>query len=297
MESVAKDWTLGALQDQAIDKWNGFAEKKLATKDPYRYETPEGKTKKLKLDECASKEDQKMWKWVQKRAWLDDKCFMGCYPIDCGIGLGPIAVMIPVIGPFLMYGVHAKLTTRAGQYWHLDAATVAKMQANILFDFLISLPPFIGSLFVWMNGCSTRNAAIIHTEVSKQLLKQQHDVEMQNKQSSRGRDEHINQHGNQSRKQPLQQPRKQPPQQQQKQPQQQPQVQKQNSDYHQPLPPKPVQTSNSYNVPPVNYQPKYQNPFNHQGPADGSFHTSPDSRGPAIPQIPFDDPPVVPPRK
>lgn len=161
-----------ALQDAAMDKWNEIAAAKFQTKDPYRYETPEGKSKKLKLPEGATKKDQKMWKWVQRRAWIDDKCFMGCYPIDCGIGLGPIVVAIPVIGPLLMYAVHARLTTRAGQYWHLDAKTVAKLQANIFFDFLITLPPVIGSFLSWMNGCSTRNAAIIYNQVSKKMVKE-----------------------------------------------------------------------------------------------------------------------------
>ena len=163
---IAKDFAI----DTAIDKWNEFAEEKVKTKDPYRYETPEGKTKKLKLRESATKEEQKMWKWVQKRAWVDDKCFMGCYPVDCGIGLGPIVVALPVIGPFLMYAIHARLTTKAGMFYHLDAKTVAKLQANILFDLLLTFPPVIGSLFAWLNGCSTRNAAIIHTEVTKMLI-------------------------------------------------------------------------------------------------------------------------------
>lgn len=169
VEGIAKDFAI----DTAIDKWNDYAGEHIKTKDPYRYETPEGKTKKLKLRESATKEEQKMWKWVQKRAWVDDKCFMGCYPVDCGIGLGPIVVMLPVIGPLLMYAVHARLITRAGMFYKLDAATTAKLQANILFDLMLTFPPVVGSLFAWMNGCSTRNAAIIHTEVTKMLLKRE----------------------------------------------------------------------------------------------------------------------------
>lgn len=165
----------GIAQDLAIDKLNGFAEEKFNCKDPYRYETAEGKTKKLKLRECATKEEQKEWKWVQKRAWLDDKCFMGCYPVDCGVGLGPLVVAIPCIGPILMYAVHARLTTRAGMNFKLDSKTVAKLQANILFDLLLSLPPIIGSFFTWMNGCSTRNAAIIYNEIDKRLAQRERE--------------------------------------------------------------------------------------------------------------------------
>lgn len=173
MNGIVESFALGQAQDYATDKWNTWAGEKLQTKDPYRYEDAEGKSHKLKLPAQASKQDQKMWKWVQRRAWLDDKCFCGCYPVDCGVGLGPLMAILPVIGPILMYAVHARLVTRAGQYWHLDSKTIAKMQANILFDFLISLPPVIGSLLVWLNGCSTRNAAIVHTQVSKRLMQQQ----------------------------------------------------------------------------------------------------------------------------
>lgn len=166
VEGIAQDYAL----DTATDKWNEFAEKKFQTKDPYTYETPEGKSKKLKLPENATKEEQKMWKWVQRRAWVDDKCFMGCYPVDCGIGLGPILVILPAIGPFLMYAVHARMVHKAASFYKLDAKTFSKLQANILFDLIISFPPVIGSFFTWMTGCSTRNAAIIHTEVTKRLM-------------------------------------------------------------------------------------------------------------------------------
>lgn len=179
VEGIAQDFAI----DTAMDKWNEFAEEKIKTKDPYRDKSPEGKNKKLKLRDSATKEEQKMWKWVQKRAWVDDKCFMGCYPVDCGVGLGPIAVAIPVIGPFLMYAVHARLTTRAGMFFKLDAKTVAKLQANILFDLFLTFPPVIGSLFSWLNGCSTRNAAIIHTEVTKMLI-QREKAALQNKAGS-----------------------------------------------------------------------------------------------------------------
>lgn len=188
-EGVAKNIALDKANEYAVDKFSEFAKERVKTKDPYRYETPDGKTKKLKLRENATKEEQKMWKWVQKRAWLDDKCFMGCYPVDCGIGLGPLAVAIPCIGPLLMYAVHARLITKAGMYYKLDSKTVAKLQANILFDLLISIPPFVGSFFTWLNGCSTRNAAIIHTEVTKMLIERErgslagahelHDVQTQ----------------------------------------------------------------------------------------------------------------------
>lgn len=169
VEGIAQDFAV----DTAVDKWNEFAGEKIKTKDPYRYETPDGKSKKLKLRDSATKEEQKMWKWIQKRAWVDDKCFMGCYPVDCGIGLGPIVVILPMIGPILMYLVHSKLVTKATLFYNLDNKTIAKLQANILFDLMLTFPPVVGSLFAWMNGCSTRNAAIIHTEVTKMLIQRE----------------------------------------------------------------------------------------------------------------------------
>ena len=169
VEGIAKDMAL----DKATDRVNEYAEKHVKTKDPYREDVGGGKTRKLKLRDSATKEEQKMWKWVQRRAWVDDKCFMGCYPVDCGVGLGPLVVALPCIGPLLMYAVHARLTTRAGMFFNLDAKTVAKLNANILFDLFLTFPPVIGSFFSWMNGCSSRNAAIIHSEVTKMLLRRE----------------------------------------------------------------------------------------------------------------------------
>lgn len=72
-----------------------------------------------------------------------------------------------MIGPLLMFAIHGRLVSIADQEFHLPPATIAKMHGNIGFDLLISLPPIIGSLFSWMNGCSTRNAAMVHTFLVK----------------------------------------------------------------------------------------------------------------------------------
>ncbi|QPG76166.1 hypothetical protein FOA43_003552 [Brettanomyces nanus] len=168
--NVLKGFAEDFAADKALDNFNQIAVKQIKTKDPYRETLPDGSTKKLKLPSNATKKEQKSWKKIQRRAWLDDRCFMGCYPVDCGCGLGPLAVIIPVIGPYLMYLVHAKLVKMAIQKFDLDTETQAKLHANILFDLLITLPPIIGSFFSWLNGCSTRNAAIIHTYLSKELI-------------------------------------------------------------------------------------------------------------------------------
>lgn len=160
----------GEVYDKAVDKFNDIAGNTIRTKDPYRETLAHGSTRKLKLPSNATKEEAKSWKKVQRRAWLDDKCFLGCYPVDCGCGLGPIVVILPVIGPYLMYMVHMKLIQIAVTNFNIDAKTQAKLHANILFDLLITLPPVIGSFFSWLNGCSTRNAAIVHTSVSRELV-------------------------------------------------------------------------------------------------------------------------------
>ncbi|KAH3663343.1 hypothetical protein OGAPHI_005333 [Ogataea philodendri] len=165
--------------DDFMDKWNEFAGDKVKTKDPYVETMPDGSTRKLKLPENASKEEKKAWKRIQRRAWIDDKCFLGCYPVDCGIGLGPIVVCLPGIGPILMFAVHARLIHMASHVFDIDPTTYSKMQANILFDFLISLPPLIGSFFAWMNGCSTRNAALVHTRARKLLIAREQQQQQQ----------------------------------------------------------------------------------------------------------------------
>ncbi|TID14982.1 hypothetical protein CANINC_004653 [Pichia inconspicua] len=195
---VVSGFVQGIAQDYAIDtgmeKWDEFAGKHFNVKDPYRYETPDGETKKLKLRDSATKEEQKCWKWIQKRAWVDDKCFLGCYPVDCGIGLGPIVVLLPAIGPYLMYLVHVQLVNKAVKQFHLDASTQAKLHANIIFDLLLTFPPVIGSFLAWLNGCSTRNAAIIHNQVSKMLLQRetQNQAAQHTQQQTQGYPSHSN---------------------------------------------------------------------------------------------------------
>lgn len=66
-----------------------------------------------------------------------------------------------------MFAIHGRLVSIADQEFHLPPSTVTKMHGNIVFDLLISLPPIIGSLFSWMNGCSARNAAMVHTFLVK----------------------------------------------------------------------------------------------------------------------------------
>lgn len=160
--------------DRAVDWINQKAGEKYQTKNPFYVEI-HGEKKRRKAPETCTPHEQKSWKRIKKRAWLDDQNFFGCYPVNLGCGLAPIAAIIPVIGPLLMFAVHGRLVSIADQELHLPASLIAKMHANILFDLLISLPPVLGSLFAWLNACSTRNAALVHTYlVRKEMQKQQH---------------------------------------------------------------------------------------------------------------------------
>ncbi|KAH3673024.1 hypothetical protein WICMUC_003937 [Wickerhamomyces mucosus] len=160
----------------AIDWINDKLGDHFETKDPFYVEI-NGKRKKRKVPETCTKETQKAWKKIKKRAWLDDRNFFGCYPIDLGFGLAPLLSLLPVIGQILMWATHMRLITIATQQMHIPNSLQAKMHANIVFDILISLPPIIGSLFTWLNACSTRNAALVHTYIVKEELKRQTQFE------------------------------------------------------------------------------------------------------------------------
>lgn len=153
----------------AVDWINDKASEKIVTKDPF-YEEVNGKKKRRHLPDGYTKQESKTWKKVRNRAWLDDKNFCGCYPVNLGVGLAPFLAWLPVIGPFIMYAIHGRLIEIANKELHLPPESVAKMHGNIIFDLLISLPPVLGSLFSWMNSCSTRNAAIIHTFMSREII-------------------------------------------------------------------------------------------------------------------------------
>jgi len=75
----------------------------------------------------------------------------------------------------MMFAIHGRLVTIADQEFHLPPAIVTKMHANIGFDLLISFPPILGSLFAWLNGCSTRNAALVHTYLVKRERKKEEE--------------------------------------------------------------------------------------------------------------------------
>lgn len=142
--------------------WDGYAEEHFNSIDPY--EDKNGNKRKLPK-EFSTVQEQKMWKKVQKKAWTHDKCFMGSCGVgmDCGLGLAPIVVLLfPVIGPLVMYAVHARLIHVVTNEMKLPTKLVTKMEGQIFFDLLITFPPVIGCFFGYLNACSTRNAGMIY---------------------------------------------------------------------------------------------------------------------------------------
>lgn len=154
--------------------WEDYADEHLNTKDPY-YEEINGKEQRRKLPLGATPQEQKAWKKIRNIAWKHDKCACGCAPVDCGLGKATLITIIPVMGPFLMYGVHARFIELANQELgkQLPAQIMAQMYTNILIDFLITLPPILGILFGYLHASSTRNAALIHTYMKKAIKRRQ----------------------------------------------------------------------------------------------------------------------------
>lgn len=138
-----------------------YALKHFQTTDPY--EDKDGNRRRL--PPTASKQRQKLWRQVQKRAWVHDKCFLGScgMGLDCGVGLVPIVVgLFPVLGPLVMYAMHTRLTDLVAEQVLIPPKVEAKLHLNIVFDLLITFPPVIGLFFGWLNKCSTRNASILY---------------------------------------------------------------------------------------------------------------------------------------
>lgn len=147
--------------DIVMDKFNEYAGDHFNGRDPF--EDEEGHKVKLN-SELFSKQEQKAWKSIQSKAWVHDKCFLGSCGVgmDCGVGLAPLAsFFLPAIGPIAMYVVHARLIEQAKEKFHIPSKLEAKMQSQIMINLLVSLPPIIGAFFTWLNGCLTKNAAMI----------------------------------------------------------------------------------------------------------------------------------------
>lgn len=146
--------------DVILDYYNTYAEQHFHQVNPYEDDTGG----RVVLPPTNTKDEQRVWKRIQAKAWRHDKCFMGGMAVgmDCGLGLVPVAVFcLPMVGPLMMYVVHARLISAAEQHVRLPTKLAARLHSNIVFDLLITFPPFIGSLFGWLHSCSTRNAGLL----------------------------------------------------------------------------------------------------------------------------------------
>lgn len=147
--------------DILTELWEGYAEEHLNTLDPYQDEN--GNKRRLPKEYTTAKE-QKLWKKIQLKAWAHDKCFMGSCGVgmDCGLGWTVILLLIPVVGPLLIYLAHNRLTYILTKEMRVPNKLLGKMQAQIGLDLLITLPPIIGIFFGYMHQCLTRNAGMIY---------------------------------------------------------------------------------------------------------------------------------------
>jgi len=155
-------------QDYLMDKYNDYAGDHFNTIDPFQDE--DGNKRRLTKD-ITTKEEQKLWKNIQLKAWVHDKCFMGSCGVgmDCGLGAAPLVVLLlPGLGPLLMYAVHLRLVQIAEEQIQLPSKLQAKLHSNIIFSLIITFPPVIGSFFGWLHGCSTRNASLIYQYIEFQ---------------------------------------------------------------------------------------------------------------------------------
>lgn len=159
--------------NEAMFVWGAEAPDIVHTKDPFFVTGPNGDQSRRKAPENITRRDKKVWKRIISKAWSHDRNFCGCTgTVDLGVGQAPLVSLIPIIGPICMYVLHARILSLADEL-QVPSSLHAKMAANILFDFIITLTPVLGALFSWMNACSTRNAALIDTWVRHKAVKDQ----------------------------------------------------------------------------------------------------------------------------
>ncbi|KAK9480468.1 hypothetical protein V1514DRAFT_325503 [Lipomyces japonicus] len=149
-----------------MDAWNEFADEKLQTKDPYFEELPDGSTRRRQVPEGTTPSDAAVLKHITSTAWKHDRCLCGCFWADWGIGQAPLISIVPVFGPWIMYTMHLRLN-RMAEDLQIPTSLHVKMTANVTFDFLLTLVPVLGAVFSYLNACSTRNAALVHTFLVK----------------------------------------------------------------------------------------------------------------------------------
>lgn len=170
VSGLLTSWGQDFLQEKATE----VAEEKFQpTKDPFYQKLPNGKQVRRRLPDCCTKQESKVWKSLQNKAWSHDRSMCGCCCWTECVGWAPIMAIIPVIGPALMYWVHGKLIKYADKHYHLPPELLVKLHGNIGLDLAISLIPILGVLFAWLHASSTRNCAMIYNYVSKRAYEKE----------------------------------------------------------------------------------------------------------------------------
>ncbi|CCE63573.1 hypothetical protein TPHA_0F00870 [Tetrapisispora phaffii CBS 4417] len=174
MTDFIKSAVEGFFEDSVVGYGEEFAGAHFQpTKDPFyeKKKDQHGESKEVKRrlpDNIGfSKSDSKHWKAVQTSAWVHDRSICGCCCWSDFIGWAPIVTILPIIGPLCMYSVHKNLIKLADKHFNLPGDLKAKMYGNIGLDLAIALVPILGSIFVWLNACSTRNAAMVYNYIVK----------------------------------------------------------------------------------------------------------------------------------
>lgn len=142
-----------------------------AQEDPYFETVPATRlgiktTKKRKraLPPGLTPQEEKVLSTVKRRAYRLDLCLFSL----CGLRFGWSSVigLIPAIGDVadLLFALII-FRTACSVEPPLSSSTKAKMQMNILIDFIIGIVPFIGDLADAAYKCNTKNAILLETEL------------------------------------------------------------------------------------------------------------------------------------
>lgn len=176
MSGLVRDFVVGYLEDSA----NDYAHENFQpVVDPYYERVGPKKTKVRRQlpEQYFSKAERRTWKKIQSKSWSHDRSMCGCCCWTECIGWAPVFSILPVIGPIIMYMIHNSLVNYANRnVYHnrMPHGLRAKLYANITFDLCITMIPVLGFVFSWLNGCSTRNAALIYNNLVQSRVNANH---------------------------------------------------------------------------------------------------------------------------
>ncbi|EEP80132.1 conserved hypothetical protein [Uncinocarpus reesii 1704] len=174
---------IGALSKKVLKE---SAENRFGQEDPYFEQVPATnllgrpttKKRRKAAPEGISDYDAKILTKVKRRAYRLDLCLCNC----CGIKFGWSSVigLVPAFGDVLdMVLALMVVKTCSNIEGGLPGSLYLHMLANVIFDFVIGLVPFIGDLADALYKCNTRNAVLLERflkEKGKRNLKHQNQA-------------------------------------------------------------------------------------------------------------------------